>query len=156
MFCLKKNNNSTSSWTRGRTALQPPEGVRGPHVWRVMLRSRKIPQVHTRRRRLASESHDRQCGTNAYKETMLQQLSQGCAPHTNEGIDRFLHCSLLLSSVNCTDALTVNCYTQTKIHWIITLFLISARNYSNTMLWWSRVLKENDTNLSSRATTVIT
>lgn len=64
------------------------------------------PVAPTRGRHLASRREANVClsGTNVCKEPMLQQLSQGCAPHTNEGIDRFPRCTVVSRSLKwCTN-----------------------------------------------------
>lgn len=82
-------------------------------------------------------------GTNACKETMLQQLSHGCAPHTNEGIDRFLRSAAVVFSkpswcanLQLLQGLINISRSYTHVHTVFFKhFLIPVRNYRSFSLY---------------------
>lgn len=82
-------------------------------------------------------------GTNACKETVLQQLSHGCAPHTNEGIDRFLRSAAVVFSkpswcanLQLLQGLINISRSYTHVHTVFFKhFLIPVRNYRSFSLY---------------------
>lgn len=106
-YCHVGKQLTKNAFLLTRGFIEPPEGARGPRCLSVeMLRSSNVPKKnsHTGATFSFAERHERLSGTNVCKEPMPQQLSQGCAPHTNEGIDRFLRCTVVFTNLNwCTN-----------------------------------------------------
>lgn len=83
--------------------LRTREGDKSPCGSALVAPSRAFRKPHTRWRQFASQTDMRVCVDEMYAK-IPQQLSQGCAQHTNEDIDRFLFCTVVFRNLNwCTN-----------------------------------------------------